>query len=56
MSKKKEKVFESDELVDDIFKDLYGLEPEESLLAVSFATTENLYLNEYPEEPKDQEE
>ena len=33
------------------FKDLYGLEPEESLLSVEFATTENPYLSEHaPEE------
>ncbi|PLR79241.1 hypothetical protein CU633_00435 [Bacillus sp. V3-13] len=28
-------------------KDLNGLKPEESLLSVNFATTENPYLNEH---------
>jgi hypothetical protein len=57
MSKKKEPTFESGELVDDLFKELYGLNPEESLLSVNFATAENPYLNEhYGEDPKDQDE
>jgi hypothetical protein len=57
MSKKKEPMFESGELVDDLFKGLYGLNPEESLLSVNFATAENPYLNEhYGEDPKDQDE
>ena len=57
MSKKKEPMFESGELVDNLFKGLYGLNPEESLLSVNFATAENPYLNEhYGENPKDQDE
>ncbi|WP_227936401.1 hypothetical protein [Alkalihalobacillus deserti] len=27
-------------------KDLFGLDPDESLISVNFATTENHYLNE----------
>ena len=47
-------MFESGELVDNLFKGLYGLNPEESLLSVNFATAENPYLNEhYGEVPKD---
>ncbi|MFC0560123.1 hypothetical protein [Halalkalibacter alkalisediminis] len=30
-------------------KDLFGLNPDESLLSVKFATTENRFLNEYPQ-------
>ena len=39
-------MFESGELVDNLFKGLYGLNPEESLLSVNFGTAENPYLNE----------
>jgi hypothetical protein len=54
MSKKKEPTVENS---DDIFRDLYGIDPEDSLLSVNFATTENSYLNEhYQEVQKDQEE
>ena len=49
----KEPQFQSGENVKKSLKGLYGLEPEMSLLSVSFATTENPYLNEhYQEDPK----
>ncbi|KHF38891.1 hypothetical protein [Halalkalibacter okhensis] len=46
-NKRKNSQFESGEEVSDLRKGLYGLNPEESLLSVNFATTENTYLNEY---------
>nr|WP_263325050.1 hypothetical protein [Neobacillus sp. Marseille-Q6967] len=50
----KEPQFQSGELLGKKEKGLYGLDPEMSLLSVSFATTENPYLNEhYQEDPKD---
>jgi hypothetical protein len=52
----KEPLFQSGENVDKSRKGLYGLDPEMSLLSVSFATTENPYLNEhYQQDPKDGE-
>jgi hypothetical protein len=54
--KEVEPQFKSEENVDKLWKGLYGLDPEMSLLSVSFATTENPYLNEhYQEEPKEGE-
>ncbi len=52
----KEPQFQSGENVKKSSKGLYGLDPEMSLLSVSFATTENPYLNEhYQEDPKENE-
>ncbi|MDQ1003259.1 hypothetical protein QFZ28_003659 [Neobacillus niacini] len=52
----KEPQFQSGENVKKSLKGLYGLDPEMSLLSVSFATTENPYLNEhYQEDPKEGE-
>jgi hypothetical protein len=52
----KEPQFQSGENVKKSLKGLYGLDPEMSLLSVSFATTENPYLNEhYQEDPKEEE-
>lgn len=49
----KEPQFKSGENVDKLYKGLYGLDPETSLLSVNFSTTENPYLNEhYNEESK----
>lgn len=54
MAKRKEPMFQSGEQVDKKRKGYYGLEPDESLLSVNFATTENTYLNEhYSEESKE---
>ncbi|GAE36962.1 hypothetical protein [Halalkalibacter akibai] len=57
MSKKeKDPQFQSGEQTKDVLKGLYGLESDESLLSVNFATTENPYLAEhYAEDSKDQE-
>lgn len=39
-----------------IERGLYGIDPEQSLLSVNFATTENPYLNEhYQTDSKDEE-
>jgi hypothetical protein len=46
----KEPQFQSGENDKKSLKGLYGLEPEMSLLSVSFATTENPYLNEHYQE------
>lgn len=55
MSREKEPLFECCELVKEKFKGLYGMDPEQSLLSVHFATTENTYLNEhYQQDPKDE--
>jgi hypothetical protein len=43
----KEPMFESGETTDQLYKGLYGMEPEMSLLSVNFATTENPFLNEH---------
>ncbi|WP_462411159.1 hypothetical protein [Neobacillus sp. Marseille-QA0830] len=52
----KEPQFQSGHSADKMEKGLYGLDPEMSLLSVSFASTENPYLNEhYQEDPKDKE-
>lgn len=54
--KETEPQFQSGKKVDRVSKGLYGLDPEKSLLSVSFATTENPYLNEhYQEDPKEDE-
>jgi hypothetical protein len=54
--KEVEPQFQSGKKVDKVSKGLYGLDPEMSLLSVSFATTENPYLNEhYQEDPKEDE-
>lgn len=54
MTKKKEPMFSSGKLVDKRKKGYYGLDPEQSLLSVNFATTVNPYLNEhYQLYPKD---
>ena len=42
--------FQSGKTVNKAEKGLYGLDPEMSLLSVSFATTENPYLNEHYQE------
>ncbi|WP_456275221.1 hypothetical protein [Bacillus sp. AK128] len=47
MKKEKEPMFKSGELVDDQLKGYYGMDPEQSLQSVNFATTENPYLNEH---------
>lgn len=50
----KEPMFESGKEIKDKFKGLYGLDPDQSLLSVNFATTENTYLNEhYQQDPMD---
>jgi hypothetical protein len=50
----KDPQFHSGEMVEDLEKGLYGLEPEMSLLSVHFATTENSFLNEqYQEDSKE---
>ena len=55
--KEKDPQFQIGELVDQLEKGLYGLEPDMSLLSVNFATTENPYLNEhYQEDSKDNDE
>lgn len=52
-NKEKEPQFQSGDMVNKRDKGLYGLDPEMSLLSVSFATTENPFLNEhYQEDPK----
>jgi len=43
---KKEQSEKQNDIKSGEFKQLYGMEPEESLLAVDFATTENPYLSE----------
>jgi hypothetical protein len=54
---KNEPMFQSGELTNKLYKGLYGMDPEMSLLSVSFATTENSYLNEHDQiDSKDQEE
>jgi hypothetical protein len=55
MTKKKEEpLFQSGKKTDSLKKGMYGLDPETSLLSVSFATTENSYLNEhYQQESQD---
>jgi hypothetical protein len=53
MEKEKDPQFQSGEELEQLAKGLYGIDPEMSLLSVSFATTENPYLNEhYQEDPK----
>lgn len=48
--------FQSGKTVNKSSKGLYGLDPEMSLLSVSFATTDNPYLNEhYQEDTKEDE-
>lgn len=47
---KKEQSEKQEVLKSGEFKKLYGMEPEESLLAVDFATTENPYLSEQANE------
>lgn len=47
MTKEKEQENESGELGDKQFKSCFGMDPEQSLLSVNFATTENPYLNEH---------
>ncbi|GAE28203.1 hypothetical protein JCM9140_4413 [Halalkalibacter wakoensis JCM 9140] len=55
-NKRKDPQFQSGEDESNKRKGLYGLDPEESLLSVNFATTENPYLNEhYQEDSKDRE-
>ena len=50
-------MFQSGETTDQLYKGLYGMEPEMSLLSVNFATTENPFLNEhYQNDPKDKED
>lgn len=50
--KEKEPQFQSGESVDKMWKGLYGLDPETSLLSMNFAPSENTYLNEhFQEEP-----
>jgi hypothetical protein len=57
MTKEKEPMFQSGEMTDQLYKGLYGMDPEMSLLSVNFATTENTYLNEhYQNDPKDLED
>jgi hypothetical protein len=52
--KEVEPQFKSGKNVDKLWKGLYGLDPEMSLLSVSFASTENPYLNEHSQEnPKE---
>lgn len=52
--KKKEPMFQSGELTEEELKGYYGMDPEQSLLSVNFATTENTYLNEhYSEDTKE---
>lgn len=46
----KDPQFQSGNKVNKAEKGLYGLDPEMSLLSVSFATTENPYLNEHFQE------
>ncbi|WP_172799247.1 hypothetical protein [Bacillus sp. FJAT-29814] len=48
--KEKDPQFQSGEDLEELAKGYYGLEPEMSLLSVSFATTENPYLNEHYQE------
>jgi hypothetical protein len=56
LTKKKEPMLASGELVDNKLKGYYGMDAEQSLLSVNFATTENPYLNEhYQNDPKDDE-
>ncbi len=51
MEIKKEPQFQGGEFEDNRVKGLYGLDPEMSLLSVSFATAaENPYLNEQDQE------
>jgi hypothetical protein len=53
--KEKEPMFQSGEMTDELFKGLYGLDPEMSLQSVNFATSETPYLNEhFLEESKEQ--
>jgi hypothetical protein len=50
-------MFQGGEATDQLYKGLYGMEPEMSLLSVNFATTENPFLNEhYQNDPKDIED
>lgn len=57
MEKEKEPMYQSGGMVDKKRKGYYGLDPEQSLLSVNFATTENPYLNEhYQEDTKDKDE
>ena len=47
-------MFQSRELTEEELKGYYGMDPEQSLLSVNFATTENTYLNEhYSEDTKE---
>lgn len=48
--KKKEPQFKSGSHAKDKLKGYYGLDPEQSLQSVNFATTENAYLNEHYQE------
>ena len=53
---KKEPMFQSGEMTDELARGLYGLDPEMSLLSVNFAPAENQYLNEhYQNDSKDEE-
>jgi hypothetical protein len=52
----KEPLFQSGKNVEKSRKGLYGLDPEMSLLSVSFATTENPYLNEHYQEDSKEDE
>ena len=49
LSKKKEPMFQSGELVDNVLKGYYGMDPEQNLLSVNFSPAENQYLNEHYE-------
>ncbi|WP_175384316.1 hypothetical protein [Bacillus sp. FJAT-27225] len=49
MGRKEEKANETDMQIDNR-KDQYGLEKDESLLSVKFATTDNQYLTEPDED------
>jgi hypothetical protein len=53
----KDPMFQSGEMTDQLYKGLYGMEPEMSLLSVNFATAENPFLNEHDQnDPKDKED
>jgi hypothetical protein len=55
-NQKKDPQFQSGQHSKKELKGLYGVDPDESLLSVQFATTENPYLNEhYAEQSEDQD-
>lgn len=54
-SKQKDPQFQSGEDVKKERKGLYGLDDDQSLLSVNFATTENMYLNEHYQEDSNEE-